>query len=152
PIELQPAHRGAENGADSSHPRQRERAMSESYLKEPGAEVESMLQRVDDTCDAFESSWRSGLEPEIEIYLGTTTGVERSKLLEELLWLELDYRNQRGEITQQELYLHRFPLDEEVIRAVFSNAGFLGDPVALGERDGRQHPGAHTGPNSRPTN
>jgi hypothetical protein len=52
----------------------------------------SILERIDQICDAFEEAWKQGQRPRIEEYLGTTQEPERSQLLRELLQVEVDYR------------------------------------------------------------
>jgi hypothetical protein len=94
---------------------------ADSMKEMPG--TESLLERVDRVCDAFEAAWQSGRRPQIEDCLGTTTGAERAKLLEELLRLELEYRCRSGENPPPEEYQQRFPADSDLIRAVFADEG-----------------------------
>jgi hypothetical protein len=86
------------------------------------------VQRVDEVCDRFEDAWKAGQRPRIEDYLGTTPEPERSKLLEELLHVELAYRRQQGETLALEDYVRRFPKHAELIRAIFV-AGERSDEV-----------------------
>jgi serine/threonine-protein kinase len=79
----------------------------------------SVLQRRDEVCDRFEDAWKAGQRPRIEDYLGAVPEPERSKLLEELLQVELAYRRCSGETLVLEDYLRRFPEHGELIRAVF---------------------------------
>jgi serine/threonine protein kinase/formylglycine-generating enzyme required for sulfatase activity len=83
---------------------------------------------MEDVCDRFEAGWKAGQRPEIEEFLGTTAGLERSHLLRELLSLELEYRLQNGESVVLEQYLPRFPEHAGLVEAVFHQE------VALVER------------------
>jgi tetratricopeptide (TPR) repeat protein len=85
--------------------------------------TESLLERVDRVCDAFEVAWQSGRRPQIDAYLGSAAGPERTKLLEELLRLELEYRCRSGENPPPEEYRQQFPADSDLIRAVFADEG-----------------------------
>src|SRR6516225_10862684 len=85
--------------------------------------TESLLERVDRVCDAFEAAWQSGRRPQIDAYLGSAAGPERTKLLEELLRLELEYRCRSGENPPPEEYRQQFPADSDLIRAVFADEG-----------------------------
>jgi hypothetical protein len=79
----------------------------------------SLWQRVDEICDRFEDNLKAGQQPRIEDYLGDAPEQERSKLLEELLQVELAYRRRRGETLVLEDYVQRFPEHAELIRVVF---------------------------------
>ena len=80
--------------------------------------VES-LRQIDQICQDFESSWRSGTAPRIEDYLRNAPLTVRTRLLQELLLLELDYRTRRGEHSIQAEYEVRFPQDLSTIGSVF---------------------------------
>jgi WD40 repeat protein/serine/threonine protein kinase len=82
--------------------------MNESQSRN-GSPTESMLARVDLRCDAFEKLLRQGQRPRIEDFLGDTAEPERSKLLEELLKVELEHRVRTGEPPALEDYQLRFP-------------------------------------------
>jgi hypothetical protein len=77
---------------------------------------------VDRACEAFEAVWQAGRQPRIEDYLGATPEPERSKLLRELLALELEYRRARDEKPTPEEYRLRFPEHAEIITPLFSEA------------------------------
>src|SRR5262249_51703490 len=79
----------------------------------------SRAQRVDRVCDRFEGAWQAGQRPRIEDYLGEVSEPERSRLLRELLALELAYRRLNGETLTPEAYLHRFPDYAELVQGVF---------------------------------
>ena len=55
----------------------------------PTLSVEA-LERINRVCLEFEAAWKKGESPRIEDHLGDARGDERSKLLEELLLLELE--------------------------------------------------------------
>lgn len=77
------------------------------------------LQRIDKVCMAFEDVWKAGESPQIEQFLGDTIEPERSQLLKELLRLELEYLQQRGEALSLEQYQARFPEHPRQIAIVF---------------------------------
>lgn len=60
----------------------------------------SVLERV---CLEFEGAWKSGQTPRIEDYLGEAEGRERSRLLRELLHLELEYPSRRQTLLRPNL-------------------------------------------------
>ena len=70
-----------------------------------------VLERIDRICVEFESAWKADQPPRVEQYLGETGGAERSRLLRELLLLDLDYRGRRYERPTLEEYVGRFPQD-----------------------------------------
>jgi hypothetical protein len=51
-----------------------------------------LARKIDQTCDRFEKAWLSGERPRVEDFLGEAPEEERTALLGELLFLELDYR------------------------------------------------------------
>ena len=67
---------------------------------------------LDQVCDRFETAWKNvrpgGPRPRIEEFLVDTREPERSRLLQQLLLLEIDYRRQGGEQPCQEDYRSRF--------------------------------------------
>jgi len=72
----------------------------------------AVLQRVDSVCDEFEELWKAGIPPRIEDFL-QDTNVPTSTLLSELVPLDVDYRQRRGEIPSLREYSARFPVLEE---------------------------------------
>jgi WD40 repeat protein/serine/threonine protein kinase len=101
----------------------------------------SLLRRVDQICDAFETAWQRGQEPLIEGFLGDTAGAERIKLFKELLRLELEYRLKRGRLPALADYERRFPNQVDVIRAAFAQA-------SLAEAMRRRAGGAENSPSA----
>src|SRR5262245_13638077 len=78
-------------------------------------------QRVDRACDRFEAAWREGRQPRIESYLEefAEAGPEQTALLRELLFLELQIRQRRGEQPARGEYEARFPGHAHLIDEVF---------------------------------
>jgi hypothetical protein len=61
----------------------------------------------EDVIARFEEAWTSGARPEIVAYL--SPGVGRTRLLTELVHIDLEYRHRGGEPARVEEYLARFP-------------------------------------------
>lgn len=78
--------------------------------------------RIDCVCDAFEAAWQGDGRPMVEQFLGTTPEPERTRLLQELLLLEVEYRVRLGERPSPADYLPRFPDQAGVIEAAFRRA------------------------------
>jgi len=68
-----------------------------------------IARRVDARCDEFERALAVGGSPVIEDYLANAAPDERRSLLEELLWLEVDFRIAHGEQPKVADYSDRFP-------------------------------------------
>ncbi len=77
------------------------------------------LERIETVCLAFEAVWKQGHKPQIEEYLGTVQGPERSHLFRELLLLELDYLKNSGDHLTLDEYQARFPQDSQLVSDVF---------------------------------
>ena len=75
----------------------------------------AILERIDQVCLQFEAAWKRGEPIRIEQYLGENRGTERSRLLRELLALELDYRTRQGQRPTEDEYRGRFPEDTRSI-------------------------------------
>ncbi len=94
------------------------------------------LHRIVALCDAFEADWLAGCRPAIEPLLRDVSEADRSRLLRELLALELEYRAARGEAPIAAEYLSRFPgegtLIDELLADPESTASFqnASDPHA----------------------
>jgi hypothetical protein len=80
----------------------------------------SLLHRVDEICDRFEEAWKADQRPRIEDYLGTAPEPERSKLIKELLKVEVDYRRRSDQGCCFEEYRQRFPAYGDFISALFA--------------------------------
>lgn len=76
----------------------------------------AVLQRVDSVCDEFEELWKSGTRPRIEDFLNDTN-VPTATLLSELVPLDVDYRQRRGEAPSLREYSDRFPALEPEIES-----------------------------------
>jgi WD40 repeat protein/predicted Ser/Thr protein kinase len=81
-----------------------------------------LARRLDQICDRFEAAWKAGRRPRLERYLGKLPSAAQAELLRELLILELEYRDQKGEKPLRQEYAVRFPEHAELIETVFSEA------------------------------
>jgi len=88
-----------------------------------------MVQRIDQVCLEFEKEWKAGNHPQIETFLANCPEQERSILLSELLALELEYRNQRGDTIAMSDYVDLFPDHRDTIALHISEAAI--DTVIL---------------------
>ncbi len=80
------------------------------------------LERIDDACIEFEKAHQRGEQPDIELVLAKANSPEeRAALLAELLALDFDYRQKRGEQPETQEYCNRFPEDEGVIQRALSD-------------------------------
>jgi serine/threonine protein kinase len=108
--------------------------------------------RVDAICQRFEVEWRAGHEPRIEAFLAEADQRQRAALFRELLVLELELRQGRGERPETGEYRERFPDHVAAIGAVFdpetaTSAG--GDSLhtgALAPPTLNEVPGSRVGP------
>jgi serine/threonine protein kinase len=81
-----------------------------------------ILEQIDGVCMAFERALKEGGSPGIAERLAGWENSARSRLLEELLVLELDYRRRRGESPSASEYHARFPHDGKVIDQGFERS------------------------------
>jgi eukaryotic-like serine/threonine-protein kinase len=79
----------------------------------------SQAELVDQACERFETSWRSGDWPCIEGYLDAVPESCRVPLLNELIKLELELRIKVGEVPTPEEYRVRFPDRAHAIDEIF---------------------------------
>jgi serine/threonine protein kinase len=96
--------------------------MAEESPGDFGRLTPSQARRVDALCRRFEVEWRSGREPRIEDYLTEADDLEREVLLRELLVLELELRQGRGERPGPRQYRERFPGHTALVDAAFDDA------------------------------
>ncbi len=82
----------------------------------------SMERELDRLCDEFEREWLPGRSPDIRSYLGRVVESYRSRLLTELVALEVELRRGVGETPHLEDYYERFPDDAKVIDEAFGLA------------------------------
>ncbi len=75
-------------------------------------------ERLDSLADQFESDFRAGLNPQVELYLQHDPELRRY-LLSELLTLELELLRAHGKQPMLEDYLHRFPQDTSIVERAF---------------------------------
>jgi hypothetical protein len=69
----------------------------------------ALAEWVDEAADRFEVAWRSLAPPRIADFLGEATGAWRLALLEELVKLDVAYRNRLGRPRPPSHYLEEFP-------------------------------------------
>lgn len=69
----------------------------------------SVLGRVDERCDRFESSWKKGERPRIEDALNDFQAADRPSAFRRLLALEIELRKKAGELPAPVDYFRRFP-------------------------------------------
>ena len=77
--------------------------------------------RVDDVCNRFEDAWAEGAVPRLEEYLDDpqVSTARRAALLAELLKLERELRQKKGDRPETTEYLRRFPTYATIVRSVF---------------------------------
>src|SRR5262245_22067369 len=71
--------------------------MSPDPPPDRGGRPRMRVHRLDEACDRFEAAWRDGQAPRIEDYLAFVDERERPSLLREMLALEVELRQRRGE-------------------------------------------------------
>ncbi len=81
---------------------------------------ESSIDQIDQICDRFEATWKSGPRPRMEDYLDGVSEPTRTSLFQELLAVELEYRRAAGEQPAAADYGPRFPRYAGEIDAVVS--------------------------------
>jgi tetratricopeptide (TPR) repeat protein/tRNA A-37 threonylcarbamoyl transferase component Bud32 len=114
------------------HPGSEDRPTGTSRSK-PDSLPLSRARRVDDLCKRFESSWKNGERPQMEIYLRDAPESDRKAVLHDLLALDVAYRLAAGEQPTPEEYLRRMPEQRPQIAAAFRDA-LRGNPQARGEQ------------------
>ncbi len=72
-------------------------------------------QQIDRLSDAFEQAWKSDLTPRIEDYLDRVADAGRKTLLHELLVVEFELLQQKGDTLDVESYRQRFRDHESVV-------------------------------------
>ena len=89
-------------------------------------------QRVIAACERFESAWRGGERPAIELYLEGLGPVERAAALHGLVALEFKLRCEDDHPPTLKEYVNRFPGDATVVETAVTssnNATALGTPA-----------------------
>ena len=87
-----------------------------SKMEPPSRELKSQL---DQLCRDFDAAWNSGNPPAVESYLQKAPVAMRSRLLAELLRIEIAHRRRSGEQPTPQEFRLRFPADGAVIDALF---------------------------------
>lgn len=80
-----------------------------------------LFDELDEICDRFEEAWCAGEQPRIEEAIQGLAEPLRSRLLQELVALEVAYRQQEGLFPSLEEYEARFPEDRTVAREAFAS-------------------------------
>ena len=93
--------------------------MSQQGSHDPTSSQVSSTGRIDQMCDQFEKACQAGKPPLIEDVLLQVPPSERDRLLEELLEIELDFRQRGGAFLQLEEYRGRFPESADRVESVF---------------------------------
>jgi serine/threonine protein kinase/formylglycine-generating enzyme required for sulfatase activity len=73
------------------------------------ANGDSFYAEINDACERFEAEWRSGGQPQIELYVAKAPEGARPDLIPELLKLDIYYRRERGDTILEGYYTSRFP-------------------------------------------
>jgi serine/threonine-protein kinase len=90
----------------------------------------TLARRVDRICDQFEAAWQSGTPPRIEDFLGQAVDPERTALLRELIFLDIDYRCRRGDSPRPESYARFAELDAAWLADAIASEQAGPDPAA----------------------
>jgi serine/threonine-protein kinase len=104
--------------------------MSKSREKLDPVPSDSEVPQIGSVCDRFEAALKQNAHPDIESYLEGWEEPERSKLLYELLLLEIEHRFGCGEIPRRSEYEKRFPVSQRVVEEVFCSAPAVSETVA----------------------
>ncbi|TWU28466.1 serine/threonine-protein kinase [Bythopirellula polymerisocia] len=75
-----------------------------------------LLHKLDQICDRFEEAWCDGLHPLIEDYIEGLQEPLRTRLLQELVALEVSYRRESGQTPVASEYESRFTNDTAIVR------------------------------------
>jgi predicted Ser/Thr protein kinase len=102
--------------------------MGEPYRIGAGTLPPAQVLELERACDRFEAAWRAGRRPRVEEYLGETPEPARSKLLRDLLTLDLAYRRLAGERPCPDDYRTGLTAHGELINSVFRSATGGTDP------------------------
>jgi serine/threonine-protein kinase len=78
-------------------------------------------------CEDFESGWRAGQRPKIELILQQAGRDQEDALFDELMILEIELRRASGETPTPDEYRARFPQASGRVDGIFSQ---VGDPAA----------------------
>ena len=92
-----------------------------------------MLCNLDEICDRFEVAWREGRSPAIEDYLDGVSESLRSRLLGELVALDVAYRRAQGQMPALSEYEGRFADEIFAVREGFGGDDALASKAGRGE-------------------
>ena len=82
----------------------------------------SLGERIDHIADAFDAALQRGDNPRIEEFLLRCPSDDESTVLEELLRIEIEFRQGRGDTILEDDYASRFPASTEIIREVLGES------------------------------
>ncbi len=110
--------------------------MNESARENRDSQNLDRIVALDEHCDRFETELRAGRAPDIHAFLAAAEPAFRSWLLRELLFLELEFRRDRGERIEAEAYRRCFPDDAATVDAVLAELKFgpRGHPSDTGQQ------------------
>ena len=86
-----------------------------------------LAELIDVVCAHFEAAWKEGVRPRLEDYLDAFDELKQTRILRELLYVELACRRKISEQPMADEYHERFPGHEELIGEVFSARRFSTD-------------------------
>ncbi|MDA0840808.1 MAG: protein kinase, partial [Planctomycetota bacterium] len=113
-----------------------------TMVQEVSDSVSGESEQIDATADRFEQAWQdsseTGEQPRIEDYLSGLNGKTHSRLLKELLYLEIELRLRKGERVDPEDYSDRFPDWTSDLAAAIES-------IQVSLQSIRENPGLRTG-------
>jgi hypothetical protein len=131
--------------------------MNDDFETSPDDASLSVLHRIDDVCLRFEAACQRSLSvakasedaghqtvwPRIEDYLSDCPDADRSGLVRELLYLDIEYRRQQGQVLDLGDYHERFPefghMIEQIVRRM-EDVPTEGFPPSTSQRDSGADP------------
>jgi predicted Ser/Thr protein kinase len=96
--------------------------MGETCRESAGALPPSQVLELERACDRFEAEWRAGRRPRVEDFLGGIPEPGCSKLVRDLLMLDMTYRRLAGERPAPQDYVGGLAAHHELIDSVFGCA------------------------------
>ena len=91
-----------------------------TYKVDSGLRLQSRL--IDWICQAFEIAWKDHAivgRPRIENFVERTTPQLRASLLQELVKIDVEYRQDNGDLPAKDEYLFRFPAEQIAVEAAW---------------------------------
>jgi len=104
------------------------------------------IRRVEKACSEFETAWKSGQTPRIESLVKEFEEPECTVLLQELLRLEVAYRQKAGEKFDIAEYLQRFSASKNAVVSVFKM--MAAESAGGTTQEFREVPGIHDTPSA----